>query len=205
MPIHPRESDPAVPDPPDPAPEGAVHPPREDLPRSGSPTGPGSDTDEAPGPDAAGGPAPSEDEYTAELKELEDRWRRALADLDNLRKRHTRELERERTAERSRTAAAFLPVLDNLELALTHAGSDPGAIVEGVRAVRDQGVNVLELLGYPRHAETGVPFDPARHEVVGVVQDPDAPPGTVVQVLRPGYGDGERQLRPAAVTVAKRE
>ena len=39
----------------------------------------------------------------------------------------------------------------------------------------------------------------------GVVQDPDAPPGTVVEVLRPGYGDGERQLRPAAVTVAKRE
>ncbi|BCL24671.1 nucleotide exchange factor GrpE [Streptomyces tuirus] len=205
MPIHPRESDPAVPDPADPAAEGAAGPPRGDLPRSSPPSGPGSDTDEAPGPDAAGGPAPSEDQHTAELKDLEDRWRRALADLDNLRKRHTKELERERTAERSRTAAAFLPVLDNLELALTHAGSDPGAIVEGVRAVRDQGVNVLELLGYPRHAETGVAFDPARHEVVGVVQDPDAPPGTVVEVLRPGYGDGERQLRPAAVTVAKRE
>ncbi|MFF5574755.1 nucleotide exchange factor GrpE [Streptomyces luteogriseus] len=205
MPIHPRESDPALPDPADPAPEGTVRPPRGDLPRSGPPTGPGPDTDEEPGPDAAGGPAPSEDEHTAELKELEDRWRRALADLDNLRKRHARELERERTSERSRTAAAFLPVLDNLELALTHAGSDPGAIVEGVRAVRDQAVNVLELLGYPRHAETGVAFDPARHEVVGVVQDPDAPPGTVVEVLRPGYGDGERQLRPAAVTVAKRE
>ncbi|WP_234485384.1 nucleotide exchange factor GrpE, partial [Streptomyces sp. MBT97] len=157
-----------------------------------------------PGPDAAR-PAPAEDEHTTVIRELEDRWRRALADLDNLRKRHAKELERERAVERSRTAAAFLPVLDNLELALTHAGSDPGALVEGIRAVRDQAVNVLELLGYPRHAETGVAFDPARHEVVGVVQDPDAPPGTVVEVLRPGYGDGERQLRPAAVTVAKRE
>jgi molecular chaperone GrpE len=78
-------------------------------------------------------------------------------------------------------------------------------MVEGVRAVRDQAVNVLELLGYPRHAETGVAFDPARHEVVGVVQDPDATGATVVEVLRPGYGDGERQLRPAAVIVAKRE
>ncbi|MEU5523566.1 nucleotide exchange factor GrpE [Streptomyces sp. NPDC047860] len=205
MPIHPRESDPAVPDPAGPAPEGAVSPPREDLPTSGRPAGTGPDTDAEPGPDAAGGPAPAEDEYTAELKELEDRWRRALADLDNLRKRHVKELERERLTERSRTAAAFLPVLDNLELALSHAGSDPGAIVEGVQAVRDQAVNVLELLGYPRHAETGVAFDPARHEVVGVAHDPDAPPGTVVEVLRPGYGDGERQLRPAAVTVAKRE
>ncbi|MCB8906767.1 MULTISPECIES: nucleotide exchange factor GrpE [unclassified Streptomyces] len=206
MPIHPKEPDPAVRDHTDPAPEGAAGPSPGDPPRSGPPTGRGPAPDEQPGPGAAGGgPAPSQDEYTAELMELEDRWRRALADLDNLRKRHARELERERTAERSRTAAAFLPVLDNLELALTHAGADPGAIVAGVQAVRDQAVNVLELLGYPRHAETGVVFDPARHEVIGVVQDPDASPGTVVDVMRPGYGDGERQLRPAAVTVAKRE
>ncbi|MFE1378063.1 nucleotide exchange factor GrpE [Streptomyces sp. NPDC058740] len=205
MPIHPREPDPAVPDQAGPAQEGAEQP-RGDLPSSDPPTGRGPATGGQRGLGVAdGGRAPSEDEYTAELQELQDRWRRALADLDNLRKRHVRELERERKAERSRTAAAFLPVLDNLELALTHAGADPGAIVEGVRAVRDQAVNVLELLGYPRHAETGVAFDPARHEVIGVVQDPDASPGTVVEVLRPGYGDGERQLRPAAVTVAKRE
>ncbi|MFD5628996.1 nucleotide exchange factor GrpE [Streptomyces sp. NPDC127072] len=203
MPSHPQESGRAAADPVEPVPEGAVHPPYGDLPPPGAPSRQEAGHDE-PGPDAAG-PPPAEDEYTAELQELEDRWRRALADLDNLRKRHARELERERTAERSRTAAAFLPVLDNLELALTHAGVDPGPIVEGVRAVRDQAVNVLDLLGYPRHAETGVAFDPARHEVVGVVQDPDAAPGTVVEVLRPGYGDGERQLRPAAVTVAKRE
>ncbi|MBZ9599397.1 nucleotide exchange factor GrpE [Streptomyces yangpuensis] len=205
MPIHSREPDPAVQDRTGPAPEGTERPPRGDLPPSGPPAGPGSVTDEEPGPDAAGGPPPSEDAHTTAIRELEDRWRRALADLDNLRKRHARELERERTAERSRTAAAFLPVLDNLELALAHAGADSGAIVEGVRAVRDQAVNVLELLGYPRHAETGIAFDPARHEVVAVVEDPDAEPGTVVEVLRPGYGAGERQLRPAAVTVAKRE
>ncbi|KUM90799.1 MULTISPECIES: nucleotide exchange factor GrpE [Streptomyces] len=195
MPIPPRSQ---VPDPP---PEGAVQPPRGDLQQ------PGPRTEEAePGPDAATGTAAPDDEYAAALREAEDNWRRALADLDNLRKRHARELERVAAAERARTAAAFLPVIDNLELALSHAGAaDPGAIVEGVRAVRDQAVNVLERLGYPRHAEKGVQFDPARHEVVGVVQDPDADPNTVVQVLRPGYGEAERQLRPAAVTVAKRE
>ncbi|MFF3677613.1 nucleotide exchange factor GrpE [Streptomyces sp. NPDC002120] len=202
MPTYPQEPDRAAPDPVEPVPEGAGPPPRGDLPQPGPPR-PEAENGE-PGPDAAGS-APAEDEYTTAILELEDRWRRALADLDNLRKRHARELERERAVERARTAAAFLPVLDNLELALTHAGADPGAIVEGIRAVRDQAVNVLELLGYPRHAETGVAFDPARHEVVGIVQDPDAAPGTVVEVLRPGYGDGERQLRPAAVTVAKRE
>ncbi|MFJ6918217.1 nucleotide exchange factor GrpE [Streptomyces sp. NPDC101133] len=208
MPTQPNEPDRAASDPAEPTPE-AVRPPHGDVPRP----------DPAPRPEAAhdasepdadhaepAEPAePADDEYATAVQELEDRWRRALADLDNLRKRHARELERERAAERSRTAAAFLPVIDNLELALNHADAAPGAVVEGIRAVRDQAVNVLELLGYPRHAETGVAFDPARHEVVGVVQDPDAAPGTVVEVLRPGYGDDETQLRPAAVTVAKRE
>ncbi|WP_055587846.1 nucleotide exchange factor GrpE [Streptacidiphilus griseoplanus] len=194
MPIPPQDRAPDRP------PEGAVQPPQGDLPEP-----PSSTTEAEPGPDAATGPAGAEDEYAAALKEVEDRWRRALADLDNLRKRHARELERERAAERARTAAAFLPVIDNLELALHHAGSDPGAIVEGVRAVRDQAVSILERLGYERHAKTGVPFDPSQHEVVGVVQDPEAEPNTVAQVLRPGYGEAERQLRPAAVTVAKRE
>lgn len=201
MPRHPQEPDRATPA--EPAPGGAVHPPGEDSRQPGPPPRPQATNDE-PGPDAAG-PAPAEDEHRTAMQELEDRWRRALADLDNLRKRHVRELERERTVERSRTAAAFLPVLDNLELALSHADADSDAIVEGIRAVRDQAVNVFELLGYPRHAETGVAFDPARHEVVSVVDDPDVEPGTVVQVLRPGYGDGDRQLRPATVTVAKRE
>ncbi|WP_330261022.1 nucleotide exchange factor GrpE [Streptomyces sp. NBC_00539] len=195
MPIPPRGREP------DPPPEGAVEPSCGDLMQPGPPT-----EEAEPGPDASTGTAAPNDEDAAALREAEDRWRRALADLDNQRKRHAREVERVAGAERARTAAAFLPVIDNLELALSHAGAaDPGAIVEGVRAVRDQAVNVLERLGYPRHAETGVAFDPARHEVVGVVQDPDADPNTVVQVLRPGYGEAERQLRPAAVTVAKRE
>jgi molecular chaperone GrpE len=65
---------------------------------------------------------------------------------------------------------------------------------------------VVSGLGFSREDETGVPFDPARHEVVGVV-DADGSgmaPGTVAAVLRPGYGGPDRQLRPAAVTVAQR-
>ncbi|QMU78364.1 nucleotide exchange factor GrpE [Streptacidiphilus sp. PB12-B1b] len=140
-----------------------------------------------------------------EVEELEDRWRRALADLDNLRKRYGRELPREREAERAKVAAAFLPVVDNLELALAHAGADdPGAIVSGVRAVRDQAVEVLRSLGYPRYEETGVPFDPEQHEVVSVVDEADTTAGTVVQVLRPGYGEPGHQLRPAAVAVSRK-
>lgn len=190
---------------PDPPPEGAVPPPESDLPEPGPAEQTQTRVDGEPGPDAATGPGTGEDEHTAALEELKDRWHRAMADLDNLRKRHARELDRERAAERSRTAAVLLPVVDNLELALAHAEADPGSIVEGVKAVRDQAVSALGQLGYRRDAETGVPFDPARHEVVGVVEAADAEPGTVVEVVRPGYGDPDNQLRPVAVAVAKRE
>ncbi len=136
-----------------------------------------------------------------QVADLEDRLRRALADADNARKRCERQVADSRAAERARVAAAWLPVLDNLERALEHAGANADALIEGLRTVRDQAVALLAALGYPRHDETGVPFDPQIHEAVSVVPD-DETPGTVLQVLRPGYGNGTQQLRPAAVVVA---
>jgi len=142
----------------------------------------------------------------ATVAELEDRWRRALAELDNARKRHARELNHEAEAERRRTCLAWLPIVDNLELALEHAKDDPASIIVGVRAVRDQAVALLASLGYPRDDETGIPFDPLRHDAANVVEDPEVPGGTVVRVLRPGYGrPPDRQLRPAAVAVSRRQ
>jgi molecular chaperone GrpE len=143
-------------------------------------------------------------ESRAELAAMEDRWRRALADLDNFRKRTARELQRQREDERARVAAEWLPVLDNLELALEHAKGDADPVVQGIRAVRDQALAVLERLGFPRRDDTGQSFDPARHEAVSTVVDENTPPGTVVHVVRPGYGDDEHTLRPAAVVVSTR-
>lgn len=158
----------------------------------------GTDRDQAETP-----PDPTGTE--AESAQLEDRWRRALADLDNLRKRYAKDLGRERAAEVAKVSAAWLPVLDNLELALAHAGSDPQAVVEGVKAIRDQAVQVLSQFGFERHDEVGVPFSPELHEVVGVVDRPDLDSGTVIEVVRPGYGENGRQLRPAAVIVSRPE
>src|SRR4051794_91278 len=141
------------------------------------------------------------------LDAAEDRWRRAAADLDNLRKRYAREVARQRESERELVTAAFLPVLDTIDRALEHAAADPGSIVEGIRTLREQALAVVRGLGYGREDEPGVPFDPARHEVVGVVDADGAgtPPGSVAAVLRPGYGAPGHQLRPAAVTVAQRQ
>jgi molecular chaperone GrpE len=143
------------------------------------------------------------DELRARVAELEDQWRRALADLDNLRKRVVREAAAQRATERARAAELWLPVIDNLDLALDHADSDPVALVEGIRAVRDQALDILSRLGFPRQEDLGERFDPARHEAVGTLAVPDAPAGTVVRVVRPGYGTGDQLLRPAAVVVAE--
>jgi molecular chaperone GrpE len=137
-----------------------------------------------------------------QVTELEDRWRRALADLENLRKRYEREAAQQRDRERAHVAAAWLPVLDHLELALAHATANPTSIIDGVRGIRDQALAVLTGLGFPRRDDEGTTFDPARHEAVAATPAPHVPAGTVLEVLRPAYGEGERQLRPAAVVVA---
>jgi len=140
------------------------------------------------------------EQLEAKVAELEDRWKRALAETENLRKRLAKDLATAQDAERRRVTAAWLPIVDNLELALAHADeADP--IVTGVKAVRDQALDLLAALGYPRDDETGIRFDPVRHEAVSVMPG-GGEPGTVVSVVRPGYGKAAQQLRPAAVVVA---
>jgi molecular chaperone GrpE len=139
-----------------------------------------------------------------ELTELRDQWQRAVAELDNVRKRADRRVAEQREAERIRGAVAWLPVLDNLDLALRHAAADPVAIVEGVAAVRDQARAVLERLGFTPIEAVGQPFDPERHEAADAVEDSDEPPGTVVAILRPGYAGSTTVIRPAVVAVSAR-
>jgi molecular chaperone GrpE len=151
--------------------------------------------------DANPSPGPSESEL-GQVAQLEDRLLRALADADNARKRCARQIAESQADERARVARDWLPIVDNLERALEHADAQSGAVIEGVRAVRDQAVALLGSLGFPRHDETDVPFDPQLHEAVSVMPDGEAAAGTVLKVLRPGYGEGTQQLRPAAVVVA---
>lgn len=143
------------------------------------------------------------EESRARVMELEDLWKRAVAEQANLRKRFAREITDERAAERARVASLLPPLIDDLERALAHAEGDPGAIIEGVRSVRDQAVRLLSQLGFPRRDEVGVPFDPSRHEAVATTSGSGLPLGSVAEVVQPGYGDDERQLRPALVVVEK--
>ena len=159
-----------------------------------------------------GGPAPEPAtaeqaaqlaEQAARIAELEDLRLRALADLDNVRKRCAAQVSRAEAEARAAVARQWLPVVDNLDLALAHAEADPASIVEGVRAVRDQAVDVLARLGFPRRDDRGARFDPARHEAVASRPDPGAEADVVAEVVRPAYGEGDHQLRPAQVVVAR--
>jgi molecular chaperone GrpE len=133
---------------------------------------------------------------------LESQLRGALADLENMRKRFDREIARQLAEERARVIAEWVPVVDNLERALEYATANPEAVVEGLQAVRDQAVATLARLGYPRYDDVGHPFNPERDEAVGTTLA-DAPAGTVVVAVRPGYGTTDKILRPAAVVVSR--
>ena len=139
----------------------------------------------------------------ARIAELEDLRLRALADLDNVRKRCAAQISQAEAQTRAAVARQWLPVVDNLDLALAHADADPAAIVDGVRAVQAQALDVLARLGFPRRDDRGVRFDPARHEAVATRPDPRADADVVAEVVRPAYGDGDHQLRPAQVVVGR--
>jgi molecular chaperone GrpE len=156
----------------------------------------------APGPAGRGDDRGVAD-LEARLAEAQDQRLRAVADLNNVRKRCAGQVQSAAAQARAQVAREWLPVIDNLEHALEHAQGDPAAIVQGVEAVREQALSVVGRLGFARRDDTGAVFDPARHEAVAAMADPDAPPGTVVEVVRPAYGNGDRQLRPAQVVVAE--
>jgi molecular chaperone GrpE len=168
---------------------------------------------EAPGEAAAvpAGPAATEVELLElklamlekDKKDTYDRYLRAVADLDNLRKRQKREVEDARLEMKQKVLKEMLPVVDNLERAIEHAGSaEQNPIVDGVRLVLRQFTTAFERLDVTLVEAEGQPFDPNVHEAISQLES-DKPPGTVIQVLQRGYKSGDRLLRPALVVVAK--
>ena len=139
-----------------------------------------------------------------EKKDNYDRFLRSAADLENMRKRQKRELEDAKFETKNKVLKEMLPVVDNLERAIEHAGAggEKNPILEGVQLVLRQFTAAFERLDVTPVDAMGQPFDPNLHEAISQ-QESDQPPGTVVQVLQRGYRAGERLLRPALVVVAK--
>ena len=149
-------------------------------------------------PEAAGTP---ERDLGAELSQMEDRYKRALADLDNYRKRAARELDRLVGERVDALLRDWLEVVDGVERALRQKPEHP--LYEGLRAVFDQMEAALARQGVRRIGEPGEAFDPNRHEAISVEETDAAPDRTVLDVARSGYARDDRVLRPAQVVVAR--
>jgi molecular chaperone GrpE len=155
---------------------------------------------QATAPPEAPESAPERDR-DAELAASEDRYKRALADLDNYRKRATREMER-RLADREEIILRdWLEALDSVERALQMQAESP--VAEGLRAVLEQMEAILARQGVQRVGRPGERFDPERHEAIGVRETTEVPDHTIVEVARSGFAIGDRVLRPAQVIVAR--
>lgn len=171
-----------------------------------APTAPDAATEPEPeaGAAVAEAAAPEVEELRRQLEEKQDRLLRALAEMDNMRRRAQREREEYIRYATEALLRDLIPVLDNLDRALEAARSttDAARVVEGVELIRRELLRVLERAGLTRYSAVGQAFDPARHEATARVISLDREPDTVVAEVVPGYLLHDRVLRPAQVAVA---
>jgi molecular chaperone GrpE len=148
---------------------------------------------------------------TKEAAESRDKMLRTLAEMENLRKRTSREVADARTYGITGFARDVLEIADNLQRALdavppeAKAAADPGlkALIEGVELTERSLLNALEKNGVKKFDPSGEKFNPNFQQAMYEVPDASVPAGTVVQVVQAGYMIGERVLRPALVGVSK--
>lgn len=164
--------------------------------------------------DAAPGPAPATPAGDDALREAlagaeataQENWNkylRAAAELDNVRKRAARDVEQARKFGVERLAGELLAVVDGLEMGLEAApGASTEAMIEGKKATLRLLRSALEKVGVVEVAPAGQPFDPQLHEALSIQSAPDAAPGSVIAVVQKGYQLNGRLLRPARVVVA---
>jgi molecular chaperone GrpE len=146
----------------------------------------------------------------AKVEELEDQRLRAIAELDNYRKRMARQFDELVRSSNDRLLAEFLEIVDNFERALEHArnGKSEGdanneALLEGTELIYSQMKSLLERYGVTPIDSVGKPFDPNLHEALMQVESDEYDDGIVAQEVTRGYMIGDRVLRHARVAVSK--
>ncbi len=140
---------------------------------------------------------------TAECRENWDKFLRERADLENYRKRTNREKEELLNYGTKSFIEEILPVVDNLERALSHASEDSlSALVEGIQMTHSMLIGALKKFGVTPIETSGAVFDPSFHQAMTQIPTDQQPPNTVVDEFQKGYMLKDRLLRPAMVSVA---
>ena len=149
----------------------------------------------------------------AELAELEaaraeaaanyDRYVRAVAELDNYRKRTVRMRAEARDETLRDVLLQVAPVLDNLRRALGQETQEADSLKQGIELICGQFNDVLKGYGLAEIESVGQPFDPEVHEALAEVPDGEHPPGTVIEEMEKGYKLNDKVVRYARVVVSK--
>ncbi len=137
------------------------------------------------------------------VEEMREKWLRAQAEIQNMRKRAASQNKTAIQRERTEMLLAFLGVLDSLEAALSKHEGEHNDWVEGTQAVFQQMIQIFKRYNVEPFSALGEQFDPNLHEAMSQVPIPDQPAGTIVEVIQPGFRftDGNL-LRPARVVVS---
>jgi molecular chaperone GrpE len=130
-------------------------------------------------------------------------YMRAVAEMENYRKRAEREIDQARKYAVERFAQELLPVADAQEAAIRAGSANPGALLEGAEATLRELNRAFDKAGIKIIDPIGQPFDPNWHEAMVAQESPDVPPNSVLSVIQKGYSLNGRLLRPARVVVSK--
>jgi len=159
------------------------------------------------GADAPGAAAPDTDALAAAQAKARENWNsylRAVAELDNYRKRTDREIDNARKFAIERFAQELVTVGDALEAGIQAGAANPGpALLEGAKATLRELHRAFDKAGIKIIDPAGQPFDPAWHEAMVAQESREYPANTVLSVIQKGYSLNGRLLRPARVIVSK--
>lgn len=161
---------------------------------------PAAEKESAPAPEAA----PADDEAVARCKaEMEELRLRTAAEMENFKKRLTREHQEQMRFAAERVLGDLLPSLDNLDLALQYGSQHEACkdMLQGVSMTRKLLLDALEKNGLKALGEVGDEFNPEVHEAVGFEPNQELAPGSVTRVMQRGYKLNDRLLRAAKVMI----
>ena len=141
-------------------------------------------------------------ELMGKVKDEHEKMLRAVADLENYKKRALKEKEEVQRFGIEKLLKDFLPVIDNVDRALG-ATSDLDSLRKGLEMIRKLFEDTLGKHGVRAFSAQGKPFDPAHHEAMSQAESAELPPNHVVSEVLRGYTLNDRLVRPALVVVSK--
>ena len=165
----------------------------------------GVDLDSLPLEDQVSSLKTSLEQAQQEAAENLDTAQRAQAEMVNFRRRTDEDRIANAKYANSRLIANILPVLEELDLAISHTESSSeinDSFLEGIKLIQRKLTGVLESEGVAAIEAVGLMFNPMEHEAVGTEESSEVEPGYITQILRPGFRLHDRVIRPAQVMVA---